>query len=143
MHKAVKRVALGLLMVLIIVIGLASWAYYPQVSNLKSEYTTAEVIRDLEAYVVANPGEWPKSWQDLGDGSDLSAYTRFRFDLSVDSVLRQPELIHEAATPIRGTYLTYPHAKAQLDEVLRKLQENAEEPKFDTLPEDKIGSGKI
>lgn len=116
---------LTFLVVAFVVAGVISWALYPQISNLKSEYTTASVIRDLDAFVTAHPGEWPNSWRDLGDGLDRSSYTKFRFDLSPDAVLRQPELIYEAVRPIRGVYHTYPHAKSQLDEVLRKMQQKS------------------
>ena len=122
MRRPIKQTLLGLAVVLVILISVVTWALYPQVSNLESEYTTAAVIRDLDAYVASHPGKWPRSWNDLGNGSDRSADTRFRFDLSVETLLRQPDLIYEAATPIRGRYLTYPHARSQLDEVLRKLR---------------------
>ncbi len=131
MRKTIKQALLGLAVVLVIVISVVTWAFYPQVSNLKSEYTTAAVIRDLDAYVVSHPGEWPRSWKDLGDGTDRSAFTMFRFDLSVDSLRQHPELIYEAATPIRGRYLTYPHAKRELGEVLKKLKLKVELPAHD------------
>ncbi|MDB6026787.1 MAG: hypothetical protein JWM68_3010 [Verrucomicrobiales bacterium] len=129
MRKGMKQVVLGFVVIVILCIGALSLAVYPKFSNMKSEYTTAGVIVDLDAYVHAHPGKWPKSWKDLGDGSDGSAYTKFRFDLSTASMLQNPQLIYEAVTPLRGRYYTYPHAKRQLDEVLRKIKEGTSSPK--------------
>ena len=125
-RKLIKRVLLMLLLVAFAVTGIISWALYPKISNLKSEYTTARVIRDLEAFVTLHPGEWPKSWRDLGDGTDRSKHTIFRFDLTHEAVMRQPVLIYEAVTPIHKVYHTYPHAKSQLDEVLRIMNRKRE-----------------
>lgn len=121
-----RRVWIGALAtVIVLLVGAPVWFYYPQVSNLTNEYTTAAVICDLDAFVAKNPGAWPTSWQDLGDGSDRSDYTYFRFDITVAELLAQPELIYPAVRPVTGKYLTYPHAKEQLDEVMRKLKESA------------------
>lgn len=135
MRKVFKRVLLGLLVAALAVAGLIGWALYPKISNLNNEYITAQVIGDLDQYVAAHPGAWPKNWKELGKGLDRSQYTRFRFDLTVEQILAQPELIYDAAQPVTGRYLTYPHAREQLDEVVRKLKENAEKTKLNLLLE--------
>ncbi len=125
-----RRVWLGALVIFIVLlVGALVWFYYPQVSNLTNEYTTAAVIRDLDVFVTKNPGAWPTSWQELGDGSDRSECTHFRFDITVAELLARRELIYEVIRPVTGKYLTYPHAKEQLDEVFGKLKESDTERK--------------
>ena len=87
---------------------------------MKSEYVTAGVISQLDKY-VEDTGQWPKSWKDLGEAEETAAYTKFRFDLSVEAIRINPELIYESVTPLSGKYYTYPHARRDLENVLKKL----------------------
>lgn len=117
---------LGLLMLLAGALVVSTM--YPQLSSMRGEYVTAGVIRDLDAFVLAHPGKWPASWSDLGDGTDHSPWTHVRFDLTQAEILSHPEVIQTAVTPVAGRYHTYPHARTQLDEVLKKVRRLASSP---------------
>ena len=114
---SVIKITLTLLVALFLV------ALIPKFWNMKSEYVTAGTISNLEKYVETHNGKWPTCWKDLGDGTDLSKYTRFRFDLTSEGILQNPNLIYQAVTPHSGVYYTYPHAEQRLKGVLKKVQE--------------------
>jgi hypothetical protein len=85
--------------------------------RLTAEYTTAAVIRDTIDFVELHNGQWPTSWDDLPDGELSRRFVRMRFDVSIDELIRDPELIQSTIVPFAGEYLVYPHAEKQLDEL--------------------------
>lgn len=92
-----------------------------------SEYRTAEVVRDVQEYVEANGGQWPRSWEVIGDGTDHSEYTVVRFDLSAEEILEDKQLIFGAIRPTSGRYLTYPHAARDLGRLYEAILRAHEE----------------
>ncbi len=88
-----------------------AWAVGPKLLNMKSEYVTADVIRDTRAFVAKTRGQWPRSWQDLGS-DDLSSHTHMTFDIDPATATREDIL--SAIAPRSGRYLTYPHAEDDL-----------------------------
>ena len=81
---------------------------------MKSEYVTAGVIKTVTAYVQKNPGKWPRCWNDLG-GTDHSQYTRMNFSLNPATATR--EEILSSILPNSDKYMTYPHAKKQMEKL--------------------------
>lgn len=92
----------------------------PKFYHMKSEYVTADVIGAVDRFVTEHPGQWPRSWQDLG-GEDASRHTDFRFDLTAERIVEDRQLIYRAIQPKSHRYRTYPHAKARLDALYEKL----------------------
>ena len=105
---------------LAVLAGGIAYSLGPKLYYMKSEYVTANAISATEHFVSAHPGEWPHSWKDIGE-QDLSAYTDMRFDLTVPAILNDKELIYSAIQPKCHRYRTYPHAKAQLDQLFEKI----------------------
>ena len=87
----------------------------------KSEYTTAQVIRHVTEFVESHHGQWPQSWSDLPNADHDRQYVRMRFDVDVDELIRDPDLIHTLIVPTSGVYRTYPHAKQNLDDLRKSL----------------------
>ena len=123
MHKLAKRILPGIGVVFVVLLVVIAWARHPRQMNVRSEYITAGVIHDIHVYVSSHPGEWPKSWNVLGSGADYSSHTIVRFDLSVEELRERPELIYSAVMPVSGRYYTYPHAKKQLEEIMKTIHE--------------------
>ena len=46
--------------------------------QLRSEYVTVAVFRDVERYLIDHDGKWPASWEDLA-GGNRSKFTRVTF----------------------------------------------------------------
>lgn len=72
--------------------------------RLGAEYTAAAVIRDTIDFVELNNGQWPTSWNDLPNGDHARQFVRMSFDVSIDEIIRDPELIHSTIAPITGEY---------------------------------------
>ena len=104
----------------ILFVGSIACVLGPKLYRMKSEYVTADVIRAASRFVTEHSGQWPRSWKDLG-GEDLSRYTDFRFDLTVQMLIHDRQLIYSAIQPRCHRYRTYPHARAQLDGLYEKL----------------------
>lgn len=121
MNERIMRMTALLLM--LAVGSLAAAAFGPKFYWMKSEYITAGVIQSADEYVTQHPGQWPKSWSDLG-GEDLSRHTEFRFDLTPEQIVLDRELIYTAIQPRSRKYRTYPHARRQLDALYKKLTAN-------------------
>ena len=95
------------------------WAVSPKLINMKSEYVTAGVIRDTYEFVKENQGQWPNSWSDIGS-QDFSSHTRMSFHIDPSSATK--EQVMSAISPQSGKYLTYPHAKADLESLFEEMQ---------------------
>ena len=89
--------------------------------RLRTEYTTAAVIRDTIDFVESHNGQWPTSWDDLPNGDHASRFVRMRFDVKIDELIHDPHLIHTTIVPVTGEYHIYPHAERQLDELREVL----------------------
>ena len=85
--------------------------------RLRAEYTTAQVIRDTTDFVELHNGQWPASWDDLPTGDHARQLVQMRFDVDIDELIRNPQLIHTTIVPVSGEYHIYPHAERQLNEL--------------------------
>jgi hypothetical protein len=83
--------------------------------QIKSEYTTADVIRDVTKYVKKHNGQWPKDWSDIPNGHDARRYVRMDFDVRIEKLINEPELIYTTIEPHSGRYYSYPDADLRLD----------------------------
>ena len=118
---------LGLVGITILVYG--GFRFWQYGEELNAEYKTAWVIRDVTKFVESHKGQWPRNWNELGDG-DYSEYVKMDFDVSEEELLTDPDRIHSAIVPVTGKYHTYPHATRQLNElrdVLVKYHQPAEQ----------------
>ena len=95
--------------------------FYAWHEQTKSEYTTAQVILHVTEYVESHHGQWPQSWSDLPGGDHDRHYVRLRFDVDVDALIRDPDLIYTVIVPNSGVYRTYPHAKQNLNDLRKSL----------------------
>ena len=120
MPRSFKALLIGVAAVVLWFVGGVAYVLGPKLYYMKSEYVTADVIRAADRFVAEHPKKWPHSWQDLG-GEDLSRYTDFRFDLTPEMITHDRQLIYSAIRPKCHQYRTYPHARAQLDEIYEKL----------------------
>src|SRR5262245_16780438 len=93
------------------------------ISNLKYEYETIEVVNGLRKYIETHDGEWPKAWADLEMARNMSEFTTVNFNLTSSQILQNTQLLYSAVLPKTGMYLTYPHAKSDLDRVLEMIRE--------------------
>jgi hypothetical protein len=85
--------------------------------QLKSEYVTADVIRDVEQFVKLQNGRWPRSWDELPGAVDARNYARIDFNASTQDLIADRHRIYTAITPMSREYRTYPHAERQLDQL--------------------------
>jgi hypothetical protein len=60
-----KKIVAMILSLLVAGIGFLAWVLGPQLLNMKSEYVTDGVIRQIHAFVIKTNGQWPRSWQEL------------------------------------------------------------------------------
>jgi len=90
--------------------------------NMKSEYVTAGVIRNTNAFVEDTGGQWPRSWTDL-KMDDMSAYTRMNFD--IDPTTATKEEIMSSIRPQSDMYITYPNAEDDLERLWTELQRHS------------------
>ena len=90
----------------------------------KCEYTTARVIRDVTEWVDSHHGQWPQSWNDIPGSEHVREYVRMRFDVTVEELLEDDDLIYNVVVPQSGEYRTYPHARYHLTELRKLLREH-------------------
>jgi hypothetical protein len=107
--------------VLFAIVGTAAKFWYDLDRRLKSEYGTAQVIRDVTQYVQTHQGNWPRSWADIPEGEYAHSYVKLRFDVDPKELVANPQLIQTTITPLSGEYRTYPHAERQLNELRDEL----------------------
>jgi hypothetical protein len=103
---------------LFVLVGYRFWKY---ADELKSEYTTAEIIRDVTTFVETHKGQWPRSWEELGHG-DVSEFVKMDFAVSIDELLADPNRIHSAIIPVTGRYHTFPHATRNLNYLREQIE---------------------
>ena len=114
------RTLLSLFVVLAIV-GFLGKQVYDFNTRLKSEYATAQVIRDLAQYVRTHQGNWPRSWEDIPQSNFARPYVKVRFDVDREELVASPSLIQTTIRPMSGKYRVYPHAERQLYELRDEL----------------------
>ncbi|MBA4386677.1 MAG: hypothetical protein C0404_01780 [Verrucomicrobia bacterium] len=103
---------------------LLAWVFGPKLFNMKAEYVTAGVIRDVGTFVKNTHGQWPKSWGEL-KSEDLSSYTRVNFALDPATATEQEVL--SSIAPRSGRYHTYPQAAEDLKSLYRELKNTRKE----------------
>ena len=118
MTKIIRRSLIAIGCVLVALVGCVVVALWPKVSNMKSEYVTAGVIRDTGLFITKTDGQWPRSWADLGE--DRSRCTDLNF--SLDPVKATKDDVLGAIKPKSGRYYTYPHSKEDLEAVYNELR---------------------
>jgi hypothetical protein len=106
---------LFLALVALAIVAIVAKRVYDWDQQLKAEYATAGVIREVTGFVESHNGRWPQSWDDVPEGNYARRYVQIRFDVSIDELVRDPILIHSAIIPVSGVYYTYPHAEEQLN----------------------------
>jgi hypothetical protein len=114
----VTRYRLRHLFVAVFVLALilaAIKSFYDWQYRLSAEYATAELIREVTQYVEVTNGQWPKSWNDFPFGAAGQQYSKMRFDVEVQDLINDPNLIHSVIVPLSGEYHTYPHAERDLN----------------------------
>lgn len=119
-NPAIKALLCGVAVIGLLLAGSVVYLFGTKFYYMKSEYITADVILAADRFVSDHPGQWPRSWQDLGS-EDLSKYTDVRFDLTADMLIHDRQLIYSAIQPKCHQYRTYPHARENLDRLYRKL----------------------
>ena len=61
MKKIILKVLMALGGLLLVIIGIAAWTLAPKLRNMKSEYVTADVIRNTDIFITEHHGQWPRS----------------------------------------------------------------------------------
>jgi hypothetical protein len=108
---------LFLALAVLAVIATVAKRVYDWDHQLKAEYVTAGVIRDVTKFAESHKGQWPQSWDDIPEGNFARQYVRMRFDVKIDELVADPILIQSAIVPVSGAYYTYPHAERKLNEL--------------------------
>jgi hypothetical protein len=117
----------------------AAFFYYSFTEALRGDYETIRVTQLIEDYVKTHEGNWPSSWENLDgtetakqlaplDSSFWRKYTTVDFTVRSERLLGNPDLIYRAVMPVSGEYLVYPHAKQDLDRVMRAIRESKGPP---------------
>jgi hypothetical protein len=109
-------------LVAIIAKWIFDWDY-----RLKSEYATAAVISDVEQFVTSHNGQWPRAWEDLPRSDHARNYVKLDFNVSIEDLIADRDLIYIAIIPMSGEYHTYPHARRQLEQLRDTLARFHEE----------------
>jgi len=119
MKRVIQIVALiAVALVISIAISL-----YPKFKNMGSEYATAQAIRDIEAYVQENQGQWPASPEDLQNSYPKGGDVVIDYSVRSNELIAEPGRLRDAVRPRSGKFYTYPHYDAQLDSLLVALTE--------------------
>jgi hypothetical protein len=111
-------IAIGCIFAVLVLVVVAS--LWPKLSNMKSEYVTAGVIRYIGTFIERTGGQWPRSWTDLG--KDYSEFTDVNFSLDPSTATKDDVL--GAVKPKSGRYYTYPHSKEDLLSVYDELKKH-------------------
>ena len=119
MKRVIQIVAL-IAVALVITIAIS---LYPKFKNMGSEYATAQAIRDIEAYVQENQGQWPASPEDLQNSYPKGGEVEIDYSVRSNELIAEPGRLRDAVRPRSGQFYTYPHYDAQLDSLLGTLTE--------------------
>lgn len=117
MKKLIKITAI-LLIAIVIGIGVI---LYPKLSNMSSEYSTGQAVRNLTDYVLENEGKWPGSPSDLDDRYPAGSGVFIDYSVNADKLIENPDKLKEAVRPESGEFYTYPHYQRDLDALLTAL----------------------
>ena len=115
--KAVLKTAL---LLAALIIGVLAVALYPKLSNMKSEYATASIIRELEDYVIKN-GHWPISPDAFPSPPPQEVFINYRVNL--EDLLKNTALLEQSVRPQSAKFYTYPHYKSDLQRLLKVIEE--------------------
>jgi len=97
--------------------------FYPKLSNMKSEYDTAQAIRDLSQYLRENEGRWPASPDDLNGDYHQDGDVVVDYSINSSTLIENPELLPLSVRPRSGKFLTYPYYEEDLSSLLLTLKE--------------------
>ena len=100
-------------------------ALYPRLSNMQSEYDTAQAIRDIDSYVRENHGQWPSSPEQLQNKYPFRGDVMIDYTLTSGELIANPAKLRNAVRPRSGRFYTYPHYDLQIDGLLLALQESS------------------
>jgi len=131
-----KRLNVGLTAA--VIVAAVAWLPVRLLLNMKSEYRTAGVIRELDGHVKSHRGEWPGSAAEFGGQRPEEAGVQIDFSMTSERILEDPRLLREAVRPESRRFYTYPHYERDLERLLgaiRELKGVAEVPVIKTEPE--------
>ncbi|QJE96568.1 hypothetical protein [Luteolibacter luteus] len=122
------RKCLQILLLAVVVAVLAClWLIGPKIGNMKAEYATAEVIRDLTTYVAGHDGEWPSSAAAFR--KEVPTDVWIDYSLTAERILATPEILKDSVRPKAGKFQTYPHHGRDLSillDAMRKAKSEAD-----------------
>ena len=119
--KLILKISLTMTIVVFVGVGMA---LYPRLSNMKSEYETAQAINALKSHLRENGGKWPTSAADLGDKYPEGGIVVIDYSADSSVLVRDPGRLRRAVRPRSGKFLTYPAYESDLEELLLVLQES-------------------
>ena len=96
---------------------------YPNFKNMKSDYGTAQAIRDIETHLRENQGRWPKSPKQLGRKYPLGDEVVVDYSATSSELVADPDGLRNAVRPRSGKFYTYPHYDMQIADLLLALRE--------------------
>jgi hypothetical protein len=119
MKKTIIIISWLISLIIVFFIGGITSRLQLQLGNLKEEYNTASVIRDVELYIIKNK-QWPKHWEDMELTEEQSKFTEINWELDIFKADRYDIMM--SIKPTTRFFMTYPHTKSQLqhlyDEIL-------------------------
>jgi hypothetical protein len=119
MKQMLKIVALVIVALIIVIVI----AMYPTLSNIKSEYATAQAIRDLGQYIRYHEGQWPSAPEDMGSKYPRGGSVFIDYSIRSSALILNPGLLPESVRPKSGIFRIYPHYDEDLSALLLTLKE--------------------
>jgi len=104
-------------------IGYAVNLYRGFSHRMQAEYGAASTIQRVTEYVETHEGRWPSNWDEIEPWPGVRDVVVVQFDVDIERLIADPEAIQTTIVPITGRYGTYPHARAQLEQLRKKLIE--------------------
>jgi hypothetical protein len=118
-----KRLIQIIALIFVALIIVSAVSLYPKFENMKSEYDTAQAIRDIEVYLRENQGSWPRSPEQLGNKYLPGGKVVVDYSASSGQLIASPNTLRSAVRPRSGKFYTYPHYDWQIDDLLLVLRE--------------------
>lgn len=108
-----------------VLLGIAAVAaiMIPKFRNMKSEYGTAQAIRDLTEFVTEHDGRWPASSAELGGKYPTGGEIVIDYTMTSSRLIENRSLLREAVRPRSGKFYTYPDYEEKLDGLHAALRE--------------------
>lgn len=91
--------------------------------QIRSEYMTAQVLRNIQLYLKQNDGRWPKSPRDIGSEQYDLSYVHVNYDITAEELIKNPKFMKTSITTYSGKFYVYPHYESDLNELLETIKE--------------------